>query len=266
MQRIQTLSDLVGNYRISPAAAGPVLSGYIGAGIGDSRVSRVGGPVASTASADDKACRRSSDSQAVELELQLSGSVLNLACSGASISSGLLGPQIQGGRILPPQVARLKHVRDLGFVVVGPNDLHWTDLIQYCYTSDDCQDNVTLGEFDYRIASFDRDYGELLRELNDLPTRPQVIVMTSYDVFAADAVCADTSGPRGLKGLDAAKIEVLADRNQELNDVLRSGAEKYEFAVAQRHLRPLCDPAIDELGADLQGLADPFPFHPTGVA
>ncbi|MGH8916987.1 MAG: GDSL-type esterase/lipase family protein, partial [Actinomycetes bacterium] len=47
--------------------------------------------------------------------------------------------------------------------------------------------------------------------------------------------------------------------------VLAAGAEKYGFAVARPGLGPLCGHSGDGLGPDIQGLADPFPFHPTGV-
>jgi hypothetical protein len=49
-----------------------------------------------------------------------------------------------------------------------------------------------------------------------------------------------------------------------------AGARKYGFGVARPHLSPLCAPGSTETvdgstGPDLQGLADPFPFHPTGT-
>jgi hypothetical protein len=47
--------------------------------------------------------------------------------------------------------------------------------------------------------------------------------------------------------------------------VLTAGADKYGFAMARPELSLLCDPHSDGLGPDIQGMADPFPFHPTGV-
>jgi hypothetical protein len=92
-----------------------------------------------------------------------------------------------------------------------------------------------------------------------------VIVTTSYGVFRPDADCGDTR-VNGFPGLDRSKIELLTSRNDRLNDVLATGAQKYGFAVARPELRPLCDDGGgDGLGPDIQGLADPFPFHPTGV-
>jgi hypothetical protein len=241
--------------------------GYTGAVIGDSRASRVGGPAVANPTPEDAACTRSSDSLAAEVGSQLTTPVLNLACPGASILHGLRGPQDQGGRTLPAQVGLLKQVEGLKFVVVviGPNDLYWTDLIRYCYGVPTCQDNLTQGEFDYRLAAFDRDYGDLLRDLNDLPGKPQIIIMTSYDVFKPNATCSDTAVPGRASGLSPDGINVLATRNAELNDVLTSGAEKYGFDIARPTLTTLCEPSHDQLGPDIQGLSDPYPFHPTGV-
>ena len=47
----------------------------------------------------------------------------------------------------------------------------WTDFLRYCYGVPDCADALTQNEFDYRLAAFDRAYGDLLVDLNDLPGR-----------------------------------------------------------------------------------------------
>ena len=169
--------------------------------IGDSRAVRVGGPPVPDPSPADAACGRSTDSLAAELGNLLAVPVLSLACPSATTSAGLLGPQERGGLLLPPQVGVLKQVQGLRFVAVaiGPNDLGWSDLVTYCYAVENCADNLSQGEFDYRLAAFDRDYGTLLAELAALPGQPQVVVMTSYDALpaTADPACADLRGPAG---------------------------------------------------------------------
>jgi len=271
LTQVRSLSDLVGNYYTPPAAVGPVVPGFTGAVIGDSRAARLGGPAPDGASEEDLGCGRSSDSLAAEIAALTSVPVANLACSGASTTAGLRGPQsvnTSSGMIsVPPQVGRLRQLTGLKFVVVviGPNDLGWSDQVRYCYGVPDCTDRLTEGEFAYRLAAFDRVYGDLLRDLNDLPGAPQVVVMTSYDVFASDARCDDTRGPAGTPGLSEQNIALLADRTRLLNDVLTAGAEKYGFDVARPVLTPLCGQVSDTLGPDLQGLADPAPFHPTGI-
>jgi lysophospholipase L1-like esterase len=270
LREVRSLADLVGAHYTAPSAVGPPVRGFSGAVIGDSRVSRVGGPLVEVPTEDDRACVRSTDSLANQVGVVLGTRVLNLACPGASIARGLRGPQEQGGRVLPAQVGRLKQTEGLRFVVVavGPNDLYWGDFLAYCYAVANCRDNLMHGEFGYRLAAFDREYGDLLQDLNELPGKPQIIIMTSYDVFEPDADCDDTRGPAGAPaahGLDRASIQLLAERNADLNAVLTTGAGKYGFDVATPRLTALCEPDDDQLGPDLQGLRDGYPFHPTGV-
>ena len=199
LQQVGSLTDLVGSSSVSPEPAGPAVTGFTGAVIGDSRAVRVGGPPVADPSPADAACGRSTDSLAAELGNLLAVPVLSLACPSATTSAGLLGPQERGGLLLPPQVGVLKQVQGLRFVAVaiGPNDLGWSDLVTYCYAVENCADNLSQGEFDYRLAAFDRDYGALLAELAALPGQPQVVVMTSYDALpaTADPACADLRGP-----------------------------------------------------------------------
>jgi lysophospholipase L1-like esterase len=267
LKQVRSLSDLVGSYYLTPSPVGPEVKGFEGAVIGDSRASRAGGPLLANPTDDDKACGRSADSLANEIGSLVGAPVANLACTGASVANGLRGPQLRGDRVVPPQVGLLKQLQGLKFVVVviGPNDLSWIDQLRYCYAVANCQDNLTAGEFSYRLGAFDREYGNLLHDLNDLPGRPQIIVMTSYDVFTPDAACEDAKGPQVAAGLNPDSIHLLRERNAQLNDVLLAGAKKYGFATASPTLAPLCRTSADQLGPDLQGLADSDPFHPTGI-
>ena len=84
-------------------------------------------------------------------------------------------------------------------------------------------------------------------------------------MFKPDAACDDAKGPPGSAGLNPDSIGLLSSRTAMLNDVLVGGAEKYEFTVARPVLAPLCEPVNEQIGADLQGLDDAQPFHPTAV-
>jgi lysophospholipase L1-like esterase len=267
LRNIRSLSDLVGSYHLSPSAVGPTVRGFDGAVIGDSRAARLGGPALSDPTPDDVACARSADSLSEEISQVTGARARNLACSGASISRGLMGPQAQGGRVIPPQVGVLKQMVGLRFVVVmvGPNDLYWTDFLRYCFSVADCQDNLTQGEFGLRLAAFDRDYGDLLQDLNDLPARPQIVVVLSYDLFGPDDACPGAVAAPGRPALSVGNRRLLSDMNRQLNDVLTVGAKKYQFDVAEPRLSTLCQPAHPQLGRDLQGLNDPDPFHPTAI-
>ncbi|MFC7655440.1 hypothetical protein ACFQV8_01755 [Pseudonocardia benzenivorans] len=174
LQGVSSLSDLVGNADVTPSPVGPPVFGYSGAVLGDSRVARVGGPLVADATPQDTACERSVDSPAVELARMTGTDVLNLSCSGASVAEGLRGPQVRDQVSVPPQIGRLKQVQNLDWVVVaiGPNDVHWSDLLQYCYGLPRCDDRLAAGEFDLRMARFDRDYSALLADLAALPGTP----------------------------------------------------------------------------------------------
>lgn len=269
LRRVSSLSDLVGATAVTPPPVGPPVFGYRGAVIGDSRAARVGGPALPDATGQDTACDRSADSPAAEIESLSGEPVLNLACSGASIPSGLRGPQRRGETEVPAQVSRLKQVRGLDWVVVavGPNDVNWSDFLLYCYGLPSCDDRLSAGEFGLRMASFARDYAALLDDLDALPDKPRVIVTTSYDPFPPDPdpACPDLRGPPGAAGLDQAKVDLLSGRNDRLNAVLTDGADRYGFAVVDPALTPLCAVAGDGLGPDLQGLGDRHPFHPTAL-
>lgn len=305
LARVGSLADLVGSSSVSPGPAGPPVTGFAGAVIGDSRAVRVGGPPVARPAPGDVACGRSSDSLAAELGGLLDTSVLNLACPSATTAAGLLGPQTRSGLLLPPQVGVLKQLQGLRFVAVavGPNDVGWSDLVTYCYAVESCADNLSRGEFDYRLTAFDRDYGNLLAELAALPGQPRVVVVTSYAALpdAPEPTCVDLRGPAGAAGLSTAEVELIDARNDELNAVLVAGARKYGFGIARPHLRSLCAPPpagvtatapaptaaggspasaaagvggaprpdvtgpAGAVGPDLQGLADAFPFHPTGT-
>jgi hypothetical protein len=269
LAQVHSLSDLVGATRVTPSPVGPTVTGFAGAVIGDSRAARVGGPPVPNPEGDDVVCERSADSLAAELATMVPGGVRNLACPSATIASGLRGPQQRGSTSVPPQVGLLKQMPDLEYVVVaiGPNDVGWSDLVKYCYGVSTCDDNLTRGEFDYRMASFDRDYAGLLQDLAELPSHPQVIVVTSYGAFpkATDPACPDARGPDFAVGLTQDKIDLLTNRNDQLNAVLRAGAEKYRFTVADPSLRLLCSPGVDGMGPDLQGLTTAYAFHPTAL-
>src|SRR6185369_6853672 len=235
--------------------------------LGDSRVALVGSPRVANPTQEDKDCERSSDSLATIIarsNRDRNWNVLNLACSGASLQAGLLGPQARGGRLLPPQVSILKQVEDVKLVVVavGPNDFWWADTLKLCYSQAVCNDLLTTAQYQSLRDQFIWDYNDLLGELRDLPSHPQVIITLSYDVFDLGAKCADAKDIYGnMLGDD--KISLFLSRNADLNTVLSNGAEEYGFDVAKPHLTKLCQTSPDGMGPQIQGLKDPQPFHPT---
>lgn len=253
---------------------GPEVSGYKVVVLGDSRAARVGGPPIDNPTDSDTRCERSKDSIAAEIELLTGKRTRNLACPSATLNSGIEGEQPE--REQPAQLGLLKQMRGVETVVlmIGPNDLWWSSLLGYCYIQADCSDNLTSAAFESQLDQFTRDYYErLIPDLRDLPNHPNVVVVLSYSALDPEANCPDTRGPEGTSNLHDAppggqpgdKIRMLEERNQDLNDVLRDGAEAAGFRVVEPKLKLLCAPDPDGLGPHLQGLSDTHPFHPTGL-
>ncbi len=153
--------------------------------IGDSTAAGVGNTPLTDPSDSDIACARSSDSYARVLQSATGWPVENLACASATISVGLLGPQPRRPVTPPPQVGVLKAINSLRVVIVsvGANDIGWSDFLQYCYGLPRCDDQASERLMQRRLDVFRLHYAQLLQQLNDLPTRPTVIVTGYYDPF-----------------------------------------------------------------------------------
>ena len=128
-------------------------------------------------------------------------------------------------------------------------------------------DNFTAGEFGYRLAAFDRDYADLLADLATLPSHPQRSSSSRPTTsLRPDAQCATARGPLQYPGLTPEEIQLLADRNAALNQVLTAGARRYGFDVVAPPLSPLCVPDARRPGPrPAVDHEDRYPFHPTAV-
>ncbi|HSX00632.1 MAG TPA: hypothetical protein VLF67_00175 [Candidatus Saccharimonas sp.] len=268
LANVTSLDDLVGHglLHLAPQPVGPKLHGYQAVVIGDSRVSRVGGLPLDKPTPDDQSCDRSRDSLAGIMSGLLSWNVLNLACPSATIEQGLMGSQPRGGRDIPPQMGIVQQIDNLKLVVVmiGPNDLQWSDLLKLCYGFTICDDNLTSANYLAVRAQFARDYQDLLSALAGLPGKPQVIVNLSYYPFGPTATCDQAKGPSG-QILGASQLQVLRGRNDDLNSLLSAGAKQFGFTTVTPVLKPLCESDQDGTGPYIQGTKDTQPFHPTGI-
>ncbi len=282
--QVTNLADLVGNAHFAPvpAAVGNERKDVDIVVIGDSTAAAIGNTPVSPATSDDKACQRSSDAYGPVLQTYTGLRVLNLACSGATLASGLLDTQYAGGHFVPPQLGVLKSITSASVVIVsiGANDVNWSDSLHLCYGLASCNDNVTNLLFASRLDAFKVQYAQLLQQLVDLPANPTVIVNLYYNPFGNKFDCHDlqdagapVSSPAGYSfsadpghNNQAQKIHdkidpLTADLNQ-LNDVLREGAKNFGFLTATPHFEG------HELCSDqswVQGLSDRAPFHPTAA-
>lgn len=266
-----SLDSLVGHtaLHLSPIPEGPKLTGYDAVSIGDSRAATQGGKAITNATKEDKDCQRSSDSLGAQVGRLQGWRVLNLACSAATINEGLMGEQSRGGRMLAPQISRVKQMTNLRvvFVTIGPNDLWWSRAIGLCYLAPVCDDNLTTPDYQALLEKFKWDYHDLLVELQDLTngpggTHPKVVINGSYTLVNNGESCAATTG------LSADKIAMLNARNADLNQALQTGAGLFGFVYVQPKLLTLCDKLDTAPGPDIRGPKDNDAFHPTsqGVA
>jgi len=255
---VHSLGELVGRSDQPPLAAapGPPLRGVQAIVMGDSTAAGLGGTRLPDPSAEDQACGRSADAYGVLLGRVNRWSVRNLACSGATIRSGLLGSQTAGGVSIPAQLAVAKRAVDASAVVigVGANDLNWGPMIRLCAVSVTCDDRASTVFFQRQLSAFARDYYELLRQVTGLPDDPKVVINLYYAPFAPTADC--------LTGLTPAKVAVLLDRLDALNAVLADGAKTFGYLSVKPDFtgHGLCS---DQ--PYVQGLRDAAPFHPNGT-
>jgi lysophospholipase L1-like esterase len=257
LRGVRSLSELVGRTEQQPlaAAAGPPLRRFQAVVIGDSTAAGLGGPPIADASQDDVACQRSADAFAVVLARVNDWKVQNLACSGATIERGILGPQTEGGRTLPAQLAVAKRAEDARAIVVsvGANDMQWNAMIRLCAGSDTCDNRALTAYFQRSLDRFTQDYYDLLRQLVALPGRPRVLINQYYVPFDPELDCLASAG------LTTAKIEVLLERLGALNAVLANGAHTLGYRTVQP------DFGGHELCTDqpyVQGLDESAPLHP----
>jgi lysophospholipase L1-like esterase len=258
LRQVHSLNELVGSQthlpRIRPN--GPPLPGVQVVVMGDSTAAGAGLAPLPGSSSTARACGRSSDSYADDLSVANGWRVLNLACDGATISHGLLGPQDHDGQLLAAQFAEAERAVRLSAVIVsvGADDLNWAAEVRYCSVAPRCNDRATTAYFQQQLASFSKDYLDLLSRLAALPTHPQVIINQYYDPFGPEPGCLSRAG------LSVANLQTLASRLATLNTVLADGAAQFGFSSPQPDFsgHQLCTPQ-----PYVQGLNAAAPFHPT---
>jgi lysophospholipase L1-like esterase len=257
LRTVSSLSELVGRDegRAIPRAAGPALEDVQALVLGDSIAAGLGGPALPDASPTDVACERSTIAFATTLARVNEWNVQNLACSGATIGSGILGRQYAGGRWIAPQIAEAQRAvaPEVVVVNVGANDLNWSVLVAVCAAANECDDRAQTAYFQRTIDRFTSDYYELLRQLGTLPGEPIVVINQYYAPFDVGAECLEDHG------LTEDKLEVLLGRLGALNRVIANGATTFGYRTVQPDFSDngLCTPQ-----PYLQGLDDPAPLHP----
>jgi hypothetical protein len=261
LRHVRSLTQLVGTQDVTVAHSRTrlrQLHGIQEVVMGDSTAAGAGLPWVVNPSPTDKACGRSSQSYAFDLASVNGWKALNLACDSATIAHGLLGPQRQGTKLIPPQIDSAYQVRNPAVVIVsvGADDLQWSAILEYCAASTQCDSRASNAYFQQKLAQFSTDYLQLLIQLGSLPGHPRVIINRYYDPFGSDVSCIVQ------RGLTPAKVSTIQTWLAALNEVLAKGAAQFGFLSPQPSFagHALCSPL-----PYVQGLGDAAPFHPTAL-
>lgn len=254
LSQVRSLTDLFGSEPppvIPPV--GPPLTDVQAVVIGDSTAAGEGNPLVSNPSPQDTACQRSRDSYAADLAATTGWKVLNLACSGATISDGVLGGQRFGDQDFPPQAAILEqaHAAKYVFVSIGANDLQMGAMVGVCVVVHECSDPAQAALFQAELDAFTQSYSQLLTALSALPSKPTVVINLYYDGLG--------SGRCASKLLDANSIAFLRSWFNAMNTTLADGAQLFDFVTAEPNFsgHQYCDPL-----PYVQDLSAKAPLHP----
>ena len=260
LAQVNSLTGLVGQAPLSTVqnATGPSQAGVQAVVMGDSTAAGLGNRLVAHPSAVSRACRRSADAYAADLAAVNNWNVLNLACSGATIAGGLLGPQQAGGLTVPAQLGEARKATHAQLIIVsiGANDVGWSGLVGLCAAAKSCADSASTAYFQQHLATFTSQYYQLLEQLATLPSHPRILINLYYNPFDPKQACLTS------EGLSAAKETALSGLLSALNKVLSNGAAAASVIPVQPDFsgHALCDP-----GSYVQGAGDPAPFHPTAA-
>jgi len=159
----------------------------------------------------DKQCHRSPKSgpaMAATLISEMNSQpvqFIHLACSGASIDQGLLGPYsgIESGfPALPPQMEQARLLAgpsaDALLISIGGNDIHFSDIVKDCVILPACYNSTDiLSQLDsdlkalynpFDTDSFDRLADSIKDNLPEFWTDPEKVFITSYPDPTRDQV------------------------------------------------------------------------------
>jgi lysophospholipase L1-like esterase len=208
---------------------------------------------------DSSACNRTDQSYPVVLARNLNYSVKNLACSGATLSEGILGKQDVNKLLVAPQIEQLFALPrpDVVTITIGANDAQWTSIIAKCYTGV-CGSDADTAAINDRLATVTSNIQKMLVAINDhYKNNPPPIVLTSYyQVFPVTSVtCTD------LKNIDQSELTWGRQQQAAIGGAVESAVKNYPFATYA---------PIDFTGHELcssdpwvQGISDKQPYHPT---
>jgi lysophospholipase L1-like esterase len=226
--------------------------------LGDSVAAGLGLETYSDSSACDRTNQAYPDLVAKDLNLKLD----SLACSGATLGSGILGQQTVNQLALQPQITQLFKQPEpyLITMTIGANDIDWTGLIAKCYTGE-CGNAADTASVNQSLATLTTNLTTALNELEAhyIQVKPIVIVTGYHQVFPAT----NTPACSDLTGIDASELSWGRQVQANLNLTIKNVVSKYSFAKFA---------PVDFSGHELctanswvQGLDGNDPYHPTNA-
>ncbi len=210
---------------------------------------------------DASACDRTDQSYPSLVAKRKNLKLVSLACSGATITAGISGPQTINDLALQPQLDRLFTLPKpkLITLTIGANDLGWTGLLTKCSTSS-CGSDDDTALVDARLAAVTANLQAVLQKITDHygSKIPLVVVTGYYQLLPASL----QSCPE-MTGFDTGELTWQRAQEDKLNSTLKAAVSGYNFTKFS---------AVDFSGHELctssprvQNISAPGPFHPTNA-
>lgn len=208
---------------------------------------------------DSSACDRTNESYPNQVATALHYKLKNLACSGATLPAGILGPQDVNQLALASQLTQLfsQPKPELISLTVGANDINWTSIIGKCYTAE-CGGPEDTANVTMLLNVVNINLNTALTQIQNhyKAAVPKVIITGYHQVFPSDSTaCAD------LTGIDAAELHWGRQQQASLSDTIKQATNSFSFASftpVDFSGHELCTP-----DSWVQGLYDKQPYHPT---
>lgn len=207
---------------------------------------------------DASACARTTESYPVLLSKQLDMTLLDYACSGASIGQGLTGAQNLSGASLEPQISQLyTSVKPaLVTITIGANDVDWLQTILKCYSAK-CGTSTDTTNLSVKLQAMQTNLKSVLEGIKQhYSSSPPKIVLTGYyQLFPSSyQACSE------LTNIDNNELGWVRGQVTQLNQSIAASVIGYSFA---RYVE------INFTGHELcssqpwiQGLSESVAFHP----
>lgn len=248
---------MIGVIRHQPAEA-PTARAEQGSyiALGDSVAAGVGLATPSDSSACDRTNEAYPNAVAQRKQYRLS----SLACSGATLPSGILGPQ-DVNRLTTEAQLQQAFRQDRPTVLtmtVGANDAGWTGFIASCYRNV-CGSAADTATVNNRLSDVTANLRNAFTQIRQHygSSVPRVVLVGYYQVFpeTAPADCLD------LAAIDSNELAWGRQMQTSINQALATAASDFDFVTTATP-----DFAGHELCTSVswvQGLNDPQPYHPT---